>query len=171
MSIESKYFDVARVKEKVSGEKFVPHVIEPSHGLDRIMYTCLEHAYTEKEDKEGKYLVMRLAPLSAPIKLGIFPLMGKDDLLAVAADIDAKMRAAGLTTYSDDSGSIGRRYARMDEVGTPYCVTVDYQTLEDDTVTIRDRDSTAQVRVKRPVLLKTVVELLNGRKAFADLKG
>jgi glycyl-tRNA synthetase len=171
MSIESKYFDVARVKEKVSGEKFVPHVIEPSHGLDRIMYTCLEHAYTEKEDKEGKYLVMRLAPLSAPIKLGIFPLMGKDELTRPAIELDQEFRSNEVATAYDDSGSIGRRYARMDEVGTPYCITVDYQTLEDDTVTIRDRDSTAQVRVKRANLLKTVLDLLNGRRSFADLKG
>jgi glycyl-tRNA synthetase len=171
MSIESKYFDVARVKEKVSGEKFVPHVIEPSHGLDRIMYTCLEHAYTEREDKEGKYLVMRLAPLSAPIKVGIFPLMGKDELARPALELDQEFRSNEVATAYDDSGSIGRRYARMDEVGTPYCITIDYQTLEDDTVTIRDRDSTAQIRVKRSALLKTVLDLLNGRKWFADLKG
>ena len=171
MTVEAKYFDVARVKEKVSGERFVPHVIEPSHGLDRIMYTCLEHAYAEKEDKEGKYLVMRLAPVSAPIKLGIFPLMGKDELVKPAMELDAEFRANEVATSYDDSGSIGRRYARMDEVGTPYCVTVDYQTLEDDTVTIRDRDSSSQVRVKRSVLLKTVVSLLNGKRSFADLKG
>jgi glycyl-tRNA synthetase len=171
MSVEAKYFDIARVKEKVSGEKFVPHVIEPSHGLDRIMYTCLEHAYTEKEDKEGRYLVMRLAPFSAPIKLGIFPLMGKGELTRPALELDQEFRANEVATAYDDSGSIGRRYARMDEVGTPYCITVDYQTLEDDTVTIRDRDSTAQVRVKRQILLRTVADLLNGRRSFADLKG
>jgi glycyl-tRNA synthetase len=114
---------------------------------------------------------MRLAPLSAPIKLGIFPLMGKNELTRPALELDQEFRSNEVATNYDDSGSIGRRYARMDEIGTPYCITIDYQTLEDDTVTIRDRDSTEQVRVKRSVLLRTVVDLLNGRRSFADLKG
>jgi glycyl-tRNA synthetase len=137
-------FDVARVKEKVSGVKVIPHVIEPSHGLDRITYTCLEHAYTKKEDME----MLRISAAIAPIKFGVFPLMARDELDKVAMDIDQEIRYSGIETYYDDSGSIGRRYARMDEVGTPYCVTVDYQTLEDGTVTLRERDSQAQIRVK-----------------------
>jgi glycyl-tRNA synthetase len=137
-------FDVARVKEKVSGVKVIPHVIEPSHGLDRITYTCLEHAYTKKEDME----MLRISAAIAPIKFGVFPLMARDELDKVAMDIDQEIRYSGIETYYDDSGSIGRRYARMDEIGTPYCVTVDYQTLEDGTVTLRERDSQAQIRVK-----------------------
>ncbi len=81
IKVDRKYFDVVKMREKVAGERVVPHVIEPSHGLDRIMYTCLEHAYTEKQDKEGTYVVMRLSPISAPVKVGVFPLMGKEELL------------------------------------------------------------------------------------------
>lgn len=137
-------FEVTRVKEKVSGVKVIPHVIEPSHGLDRITYTCLEHAYTRKGDME----MLRISPAIAPIKFGVFPLMTRDDLDKVAMDIDQEIRYSGIETYYDDSGSIGRRYARMDEIGTPYCITVDYQTLQDGTVTLRERDSQAQVRVQ-----------------------
>jgi len=170
IAVERKCFDVVKVKEKVAGESFVPHVIEPSHGLDRILYTCLEHAYTEKEDKEGKYLVLRLTNVSAPIKAGVFPLMGKDDLVQVAAELDAQLRRIGVETSFDDSGSIGRRYARMDEIGTPYCITVDYQTLEDGTVTVRDRDTTEQIRVKREQVVPVLIALLNMDKTFTEFK-
>jgi glycyl-tRNA synthetase len=141
--IGREMFDIVRVKEKVSGVKVIPHVIEPSHGLDRITYTCLEHAYAKKGDME----MLRLSAAVAPIKFGVFPLMARDDLDKVAMQIDEDIRYSGIETYYDDSGSIGRRYARMDEVGTPYCITVDYQTLEDGTVTLRERDSQSQVRV------------------------
>ena len=168
MNVESKFFEVTKVKEKVAGEKFIPHVIEPSHGLDRIMYTCLEHAYIMKKDD---YLVLRLTNVSAPIKVGVFPLMGKDDLIKVAGEIDAQLRVNGLETSFDDSGSIGRRYARMDEIGTPYCITVDYRSLEDGTVTVRDRDSTDQVRIKKDQVVRIALALLNHEKEFAELKG
>jgi len=171
MKVDRRYFEVVRAKEKVTGEKMIPHVIEPSHGLDRIMYTCLEHAYSEKKDKEGTYIVMRMTPSSAPIKAGIFPLMGKPELLRPAEEIDHALRANGIETSLDDSGSIGRRYARMDEVGTPYCITVDYQTLEDGTVTIRERDSTDQVRVRKGDVLGLIGRLLSGTLSFPELKG
>lgn len=171
MKVDRRYFEVVRAKEKVTGEKMIPHVIEPSHGLDRIMYTCLEHAYSEKKDKEGTYIVMRMTPSSAPIKAGIFPLMGKPELLQPAEEIDHALRANGIETSLDDSGSIGRRYARMDEVGTPYCITVDYRTLEDGTVTIRERDSTAQVRVRKGDVLGLIGRLLSGTLSFPELKG
>ena len=170
IKVDRKYFDVVRVKEKVPGERMVPHVIEPSHGLDRIMYTCLEHAYTEKRDKEGDYIVMRLSSISAPVKVGVFPLMGKEELLAPARELDWMLRMNGVITSFDDSGSIGRRYARMDEIGTPYCLTVDYQTLEDGTVTIRERDSTEQVRVRKDEVVPTLTALLCGAKDFVSLK-
>ncbi len=170
IKVDRRFFDIVKVREKVSGERVVPHVIEPSHGLDRIMYTCLEHAYTEKQDKEGNYIVMRLSPISAPVKVGVFPLMGKNELIEPAGEIDWTLRMNGVITSFDDSGSIGRRYARMDEIGTPYCVTVDYQTLDDGTVTIRERDSTEQVRVRKDEVVATLTALLCGAKDFASLK-
>jgi len=166
ITLESKYFEVAKVKEKVSGKKVIPHVIEPSHGLDRILYTCLEHAYSQSADG---YIVLRLKPVVAPIKVGVFPLMCKDDLDTKAAEIDERLRMSGITTYFDDSGSIGRRYARMDEAGTPWCITVDYDTLRDGSVTIRNRDTTEQVRIPAESAVSLVNALICG-SPFNDLK-
>jgi glycyl-tRNA synthetase len=157
--VEDRFFDVTMVKEKVSGEKIVPHVIEPSHGLDRILFTVMEHAYTRKEED---YVILGLQPQVAPIKVGVFPLMSRDGLEERAMEIDEELRINGITTYYDDSGSIGRRYARMDEVGTPWCVTVDYDTMEDGTVTIRDRDSAEQVRLHMDDVPVVVESLLCG---------
>ena len=164
-SIAEKYFDIVDIKEKVNGVKVTPHVIEPSHGLDRILYTCLEHAYTIGEEN---YITLNLSVDAAPIKVGVLPLMGKDDLDRKGMDIDRKLRERGIPTYFDDSGSIGRRYARMDEVGTPYCVTIDYEAFENGTVTIRDRRSSKQVRVAESTVVQVIEELLRG-KQFGEL--
>ena len=139
--------------------KVTPHVIEPSHGLDRILYSCLEHAYGERDG----YVTLGLKPLVAPIKVGIFPLMSKDGMEEVAMALDLALRQEGITTYYDDSGSIGRRYARMDEAGTPWCVTVDYDTLDKGDVTVRDRDSTEQVRISADEVVTFVKERLRRR--------
>jgi len=162
--VEKDCFSVKIVTETVNGEWFTPHVIEPSYGIDRILYSVLEHAYFETKKEGEDYVVLKLRPAMAPVTVGIFPLAGKDELLVVAADIDARLRSAGLTTYSDDSGSIGRRYARMDEVGTPYCVTVDFDGLKDGTVTVRDRDTTKQVRVPVSQIVDIIRELIDGKR-------
>jgi glycyl-tRNA synthetase len=159
MTISEKYFDIVQVKEKINGEKIIPHVIEPSHGLDRIMFTCLEHAYSCDDEN---YVKLSLSTVAAPIKVGVFPLMAKDDLDKKAMEIDQVLRERGIATYFDDSGTIGRRYARMDEVGTPLCITVDYEVFENGTVTIRDRDSSKQVRVAQTELVDHVEKLLKG---------
>ena len=158
IAIPGELFDVTRVREKVSGVRSVPHVIEPSHGLDRIIYTVLEHAYSQKDDQT----VMRLSPTVAPIKVGVFPLMARDELDDMAMDLDQELRYGGIETYYDDSGSIGRRYARMDEVGTPFCITVDYRTREDGTVTLRERDTSTQIRVRFADVLNVVRAALCG---------
>jgi glycyl-tRNA synthetase len=158
-------FEIKTVKEKVSGKRYVPNVIEPSYGIDRIFYTILEHAYSE----EDGYVTLRLDPRIAPIKVGVFPLMPKPELSAKAKPIDDELRRAGIMTYYDDSGSIGRRYARMDEVGTPFCITVDYDSLKDESVTIRDRDSKEQVRVKVKDVQDVLDQLLTGNKEFKNL--
>jgi len=141
-------YEIKQVKEKVSGEKFVPHVIEPSYGIDRILYFVLEHNYAETKKKDEEYFLLKLNPLVAPIKVGVFPLVGDDKLVKIAKKIDRNLRDSGISTYYDDGGTIGRRYARMDEIGTPFCITVDHDTLKDNTVTIRDRDTTKQERKK-----------------------
>ncbi|MFH1100426.1 MAG: glycine--tRNA ligase [Methanobacteriota archaeon] len=148
IKIPDKCYEIEEVEEKLMGEKFVPHVIEPSYGIDRILYFLLEHNYKEMKKNEEEYTLLTLNPRVAPIKVGVFPLLSDDKLIGIAQEIDRTLRDAGITTYYDDGGTIGRRYARMDEVGTPFCVTVDHETLTDKMVTIRDRDTTKQERVK-----------------------
>ena len=166
IELGSEYFQIIKRVEKVTGERVIPHVIEPSHGLDRIFYSVLEHAY-EYDEKED-YVVMHLAPAVAPIKVGVFPLMEKDGLDEMAKRIYEKVHTHRVEAYYDGSGTIGRRYARMDEVGTPWCITVDYDSLKDGTVTIRDRDTTEQKRISAEDAPRIIDELLAG-KAFADL--
>lgn len=144
LTVPSSCYEVGMRKEKVSGRKLVPHVIEPSYGVDRILYAVLEHAYTKKDD----YVTLRLKGSVAPIKAGVFPLMAKDGLDKIALTVNSELAGAGIASFFDDSGSIGRRYARMDEIGTPCCVTVDYDSKSDGTVTIRERDTGEQLRMK-----------------------
>jgi len=135
--------DLTAFKESEDGgRRFVPHVIEPSFGLDRLFYVALEYAYTKRK----KRTVLSLARDLAPMQVSVFPLMNKDGLLEKADEVYHMLVNEGFTVDWDSSGSIGRRYARADEAGTPLGITVDYQTLEDGTLTLRDRDSWRQVR-------------------------
>ncbi len=129
------------------GERYVPHVIEPSAGADRSLLAFLVDAYDEEIVAERERTVLRLHPQIAPVKVAVLPLIGKSsDMVAKARSLYEELRLRFLSEY-DDSGAIGRRYRRQDEIGTPWAATIDDQTLEDDTVTIRDRDSLAQIRV------------------------
>ncbi len=130
-----------------TNEKYIPHVIEPSFGADRTVLTVLVDAYCEDEVAGEKRIVMKFDPKIAPVQVAIFPLMKKEGLTAKAREIFDKLKYEFLVEY-DESGAIGKRYRRQDEIGTPFCVTVDFDTLEDDTVTVRDRDTTDQKRVK-----------------------
>jgi glycyl-tRNA synthetase len=135
-----EYFD------QQSGERYVPHVIEPAAGADRAALSFLVDAYDE-EDVEGEQrVVLRFHPRMAPVKVAVLPLLRKDGQPEVAREVVAMLRGQMQTEY-DEGGSIGRRYRRQDEIGTPYCVTIDHQSLEDRTVTVRDRDSLTQDRV------------------------
>ena len=130
-----------------TGEKFVPHVVEPTFGVDRSVLVSLLEAYHEDEVDGEARIVMRFPRWVAPIKVAVFPLMAnKEELTNKAREVFEKVSARVAAQY-DDGGAIGRRYRRQDEVGTPLCVTVDFDTLEDDTVTLRDRDSMEQIRV------------------------
>ena len=166
VKVPSSCFEAVLRKEKVSGRKLVPHVIEPAYGVDRILYAVLEHAYQKKDD----YVTLRLKARVAPIKAGVFPLMSRDGLDGIAMGVYDQLAAAGIQAFYDDGGSIGRRYARMDEVGTPCCITVDYDTKENGTVTLRERDSSEQVRVRTEDVPSAVVKLLSGA-GLGALKG
>ncbi|WIV65660.1 glycine--tRNA ligase [Natrialbaceae archaeon AArc-T1-2] len=157
-------------EETIAGEHVTPHVVEPSFGVDRLVYTVLHHAYREDEVDGEKRTYLALDPEVAPTFVGVFPLQRDDDLEARAEAIASDLRAAGLAITYDDSGAIGRRYRRQDEVGTPFCVTVDYESLEDDAVTVRERDSTAQKRLPIAELPDTLAALRAGSLEFAELE-
>jgi len=130
-----------------SKERFVPTVIEPSGGVDRTCLAVLCDAYDEEEVEGETRVVLRFHPRLAPIKAGVFPLVKKEGLAEIATDLERKLRKRFNTVY-DQGGAIGRRYRRMDEIGTPFCICVDFETKENETVTIRDRDSMEQIRIK-----------------------
>lgn len=148
------YFD-----EK-NNERFVPYIIETSAGVDRTTLTCLVDAYVEEEVKGEKRVVLKFAPKIAPIKVGIFPLVNKDGLPEIAEKISNDI-GKNFAIFYDSKGAIGRRYRRMDEAGTPFGITVDHQTLEDGTVTLRDRDTMAQDRVSADQINSVLSEKLN----------
>jgi len=162
IEIPEKCYEIVQTKEKITGEKFVPHVIEPSYGIDRILYYVLEHNYSEtKKKEEEEYRILKLKTVVAPIKVGVFPLIGDEKLIKIAQKIDEELRSAGISTYYDDGGTIGRRYARMDEIGTPFCVTVDHDTVKDKMVTVRDRDTTKQKRIKIESIVKDILDRIS----------
>jgi len=139
---------------KGTNTKFVPHVIEPSFGVERAIMAVLSAAYTEDEVNGEKRIFLKLPAHLAPVKYALSPLVrNKPELVEKARDIYAQLKKTYGAVMWDDNGNIGKRYRRQDEIGTPYCVVVDFQTLEDGTVTIRDRDTTEQRRI-------TVEELL-----------
>ncbi len=136
------------VIEEVRGEDVIPHVIEPSFGIDRIIYAVLEHSFAEEiVDKETRS-VLRLPAEVAPVQVAVLPLLTREELIDPSIKIVDMLRRSGILVSYDDAGTIGRRYRRNDEIGTPFSVTIDYDTLDDDTVTIRDRDSMLQIRVQ-----------------------
>ena len=135
---------------KGTNEKFVPHVIEPSFGVERALMAVLSSAYREDEQNGSKRVYLALPEHLAPVKFAVSPLLkNKSELVEKAREIYANLskKNPGRVMW-DDNGNIGKRYRRQDEIGTPYCVVVDFQTLEDDTVTVRERDTTKQRRVK-----------------------
>jgi glycyl-tRNA synthetase len=138
------YVYISREKIVERGKSFIPHVVEPSFGLDRLLYVALEYAYRLKDNR----VLLSFPRDIAPVQLGVYPLVSKDGLPEKAIKLHESLLDEGFMVEYDEAGSIGRRYARADEVGVPLGITVDYDTLKDDTVTIRDRDSWRQVRSK-----------------------
>jgi glycyl-tRNA synthetase len=146
--------------DPTTNDRFVPYVIETSMGVDRAALVVLADAYREEEVEGETRVVLALNPQIAPTKVAVFPLVKKDGMPEIAEKIQAELRAAAIPAFYDLSGAIGRRYRRQDEVGTPWCVTVDGQSVEDGTVTIRDRDSLEQVRVAADKVVGWVRERL-----------
>ncbi|MUV85828.1 glycine--tRNA ligase [Natronomonas sp. CBA1123] len=158
--VEKTGFSVEEQTE--AGEHITPHVVEPSFGVGRLVYSVLIHRHgTDEVDGEQRAFLDLPADI-APTTVAVFPLMTKDGLDDRAEELAHELRENGFEVAYDDTGNIGRRYRRQDEVGTPYCVTVDYETLEDGTVTVRERDSTDQTRVAVDELPGALRQLVGG---------
>jgi len=155
------YFD------SVTNERYIPFVIEPSAGADRSTLAFLVDAYTEEEVEGATRVVLKLHPSLAPIKVAVLPLSKNERLVPLAKDVHDRVRKRFVTEY-DDTQSIGRRYRRQDEIGTPLCVTVDFDSLEDGQVTVRDRDSLAQIRLPIDNLVDTLAAKLSGEAFGTD---
>jgi glycyl-tRNA synthetase len=148
-------------------ERYIPHVIEPAAGADRGTLAFLCEAYQEdvQPDEKGEMqerVVLRFHPKLAPIKVAVFPLIKKEGMPEVALAIYRELREAGIASYFDQQAAIGRRYRRQDEVGTPYCLTIDGETAKDNTVTIRDRDTLAQERIPIKGIVEEIQRRLRG---------
>ena len=134
-------------KKVISEKKYLPGVIEPSYGIGRILYAVLEHSFDQRDGDENR-CCMKFRPCVAPIKVGIFRLLNNSQFDHIVSDLQQLFQSAAISNKVDStSGSVGRRYARADEIGIPFGITVDFQTLIDDTVTLRERDSMSQIRV------------------------
>jgi glycyl-tRNA synthetase len=149
-----------------SGEKVLPHVIEPSFGLDRTVFALLVDAFNEKIEKGETKTILSLDATVAPLDAGVFPLMKKDGLDKKAREVYDALKKKFLVQY-DESGSIGKRYARMDEIGVPWCITIDYDSLKKSDCTLRERDSAKQVRVKLKELPLVLQKLFSKEIPFS----
>jgi len=165
VEITQEMIEIKEVETSISGEWFTPHIIEPAFGIDRIIWHLLDHSYHETEKEGEKYTVLRLNDHVCPIDAVILPLFEKDGMGVIARDVTKRANSInGTKVEIDTSKSIGRRYARADEIGVPWTVTIDHITTEDNTVTIRRRDDQTQIRV-------TIEELLVNlaRKSITSL--
>jgi glycyl-tRNA synthetase len=142
------YFDEER------GEHIFPYVIEPSSGVDRIMLALLLDSYYEEKVEGERRVVLKFNPELAPLKVAVLPLSRREELIKMAQEVNLRLKPHFMTTY-DDTQSIGRRYRRQDEIGTPFCITIDFQSLEDNQVTIRERDTLRQIRI--PIEALTII--------------
>ncbi|MEN6442214.1 MAG: glycine--tRNA ligase [Methanoregula sp.] len=168
--IPADLFEVRDEVIDIRGEEIVPHVIEPSYGIDRMCYAVLEQAYDEDTADGEKRVVLRLSPNVAPVQVAVFPLMTRDGLDTIAQELTHTLQNAGILAEYDDSGAIGRRYRRQDEIGTPFAVTIDYDTKEQHTVTLRDRDSMKQARIAIEKIPETLSALIKGNMKFAEIQ-
>ena len=192
VEVSAEQVTVESVTQKVSGRSIVPSVIEPSFGVGRIIYCAFEHSFYVREEQEAskaageaaagndkqkgtgdaQRTVFRFAPAVAPVKVTVFPLLNREAMDTKAREIERALTAAGLATLVDTtSTTVGKRYARTDEIGVPFGVTVDGASLEDGTVTLRERDSMAQVRVPIDEVPAVVKALVDGKRDWSSVQG
>ncbi len=160
-----EHVEVARQKIIERGKRFIPHVVEPSFGSDRLLYVALEYAYRIKDDRA----ILSFPQDIAPVQVGVYPLVSKDGLPEKAMAVHKMLLDEGFAAEYDEAGSIGRRYARADEIGIPLGITIDYETTEDNTITIRDRDSWKQIRSRIEELPELLHRYFRGKVSFESL--
>lgn len=163
--IKPEHVKISELIVEEKGRRFIPHVIEPSFGLERVFYAVFEYAYTEREGRA----ILKLPIALAPIQIAVYPLVTKDGIPEKALEVYTLLLNSGFDVYYDDSGSIGRRYVRADEMGIPLALTVDYQTLQDNTVTLRNRDDWKQVRTHLNGIENRLRSFLTGEISFKGL--
>ena len=163
--ILSEHVDIKHEKTLERGRRFIPYTIEPTFGSDRLFYVAFEYAYRVKDDRT----LLSFPRDIAPIQVGIYPLVSKDGLSEKALELLKMLLNEGFVAEYDEAGSIGRRYARADEVGVPLGITVDYDTLKDETVTIRDRDTWNQVRSRIGELPELLHKYFRWKISFEEL--
>jgi glycyl-tRNA synthetase len=167
--LEKDLIVIEKRKRTEHTREFTPNVIEPSFGIGRILYSLMEHVFWTREGDEARG-VLSFPPLVAPTKVLLVPLSNHPDLRKFLTGLSQKLRKAGVANKTDDSSaSIGKRYSRNDELGTPLGITIDFQTVKDSTVTLRDRDSTKQVRASQDDIVAAVKALCEGEKTWADI--
>ena len=150
-----RYFD------QPNNEHYVPAVVETSAGVDRAFLTVLYDAYQEEEVNGEKRNILKLSPKLAPTTVAVFPLMNKDGMPEIAQKVSENLRGHNICSFFDSGGSIGRRYRRQDEAGTPFGITIDHDTLEDNTVTLRDRDTMNQERISIEQIISAISDKID----------
>lgn len=171
VSVSKDVLSTKKGTKRVIGKSITPSVIEPSYGIGRILYCIFEHAYSLRPNTDQR-AVLSFKPIVAPIKVSVLPLMTKPELLTPVPEISKMLTTKGLSVKVDDSGAtIGRRYARMDEIGVPFNVTIDFDTIsEKKTVTLRERDSMTQVLIPVAQLVETLTQLVSEEIAWFDVQ-
>jgi glycyl-tRNA synthetase len=167
--IGKELVEIKKVQKKINVIEYTPNVIEPSFGIGRILYSLLEHCYYVRGDDEQK-AVFKFPPAVAPTKALVVPLSKNAEFDPFIKSIVQKLRKSGISNRVDNSsGSIGKRYARNDELGTPFGITIDFDTVKDGSVTLRERDSTKQIRASQDEIVKAIEDLVEERVQWEDL--
>lgn len=170
VQLDKDIFGIERRTRVENIREYTPNVIEPSFGIGRILYALVEHSFWTRENDEARG-VLSFPPMVAPTKVLLVPLSSNTDFAPLVKRVGARLRRLGVSNRIDDSSaSIGKRYARNDELGTPFGITVDFQSVKDNTVTLRDRDSTKQVRASEEEICQAVVRLVDGSESWKDVE-
>jgi glycyl-tRNA synthetase len=169
VELEKDLIKIEKRKRTEHVREYTPNVIEPSFGIGRILYSVMEHVFWTREG-DGARGVLSFPPTVAPTKVLLVPLSGHQDFKPRIKKLTARLRRIGVSNKVDDSSaSIGKRYARNDELGTPFGITIDFQTVKDDTLTLRERDSTKQVRASEDDIIGAVKSLVDGEETWEDV--